>query len=281
MSDKPIVALMYDFDRTLSPKDMQEYAFIPGLGMSADEFWGECTETARKYNMDRILAYMLVMIEESRGKLLLTKDTLTALGKDVKLFPGVKTWFKRVNAYAESKGMQCEHYILSSGIKEIIEGTSIAKEFKEIYAASFCYDEYGVPFWPAMAVNYTSKTQFMYRINKGVFDVTMDKELNEYTPDDCRRVPFRNMIYVGDGLTDVPCMKMAKTRGGRSIAVYQDSSEAAEEMIRHNRVDFFAKTDYSEGSEMEQIVFELIDQMAATDRVVSRHIANLGASSEE
>lgn len=276
MSDKPIVALMYDFDCTLSPKDMQEYAFIPGLGMSADEFWGECTEVARKYNMDRILAYMLVMIEKSRGKLLLTKDTITALGNDVKLFPGVDTWFKRVNDYAMTKGMQCEHYILSSGIKEIIEGTSIAHEFKGIYAASFCYDDSGVPFWPAMAVNYTSKTQFMFRINKGILDVTRDKELNQYTPEDRRRVPFRNMIYVGDGMTDVPCMKLAKTRGGRSIAVYQgDHREVAEELIKRDRVDFIAPTDYSEGSDMEQIVFELIDQMAATDKLVNRHISNL------
>lgn len=272
MPDKPIVALMYDFDRTLSPKDMQEYAFIPGLGMSADEFWNECTVVAEKYHMDRILAYMLCMLEESRGKFLVTRETLQALGKDVKLFPGVDTWFKRVTDYAASKGMQCEHYILSSGIREIIEGTSIAHEFKEIYAAAFCYDDAGVPFWPAMAVNYTSKTQFMFRINKGILDVTHDRELNQYTPEDRRRVPFRNMIYIGDGLTDVPCMKLAKTRGGRSIAVYQDSRAAAEEMIKRDRVDFIAHTDYTEGSEMEQIVFELIDQMAATDKVVSRHI---------
>lgn len=275
MSDKPRVALMYDFDRTLSPKDMQEYAFIPGLGMSADEFWNECTVVAKKHNMDRILAYMLVMLQESKGKMLLTKKTLTELGKDVILFPGVDTWFKRVNDYAASKGMECEHYILSSGIKEIIEGTSIAHEFKEIYAAAFCYDESGTPFWPAMAVNYTSKTQFMFRINKGVLDVTHDRELNQYTPEDVRRIPFRNMIYIGDGLTDVPCMKLAKTRGGRSIAVYQDSSAAAEEMIKRDRVDFIAPCDYTEGGEMEQIVFELIDQMAATDKVVMRHIKSL------
>lgn len=276
MSDKPIIALMYDFDCTLSPKDMQEYAFIPGLGMSSEEFWGECNAVARRHNMDSILAYMLVMLEKARGKLLLTKNTITALGNDVKLFPGVESWFGRVNAYAESRGMRCEHYILSSGIKEIIEGTSIAKEFKEIYAASFCYDSAGVPFWPAMAVNYTSKTQFMFRINKGILDVTCDRELNQYTPEDCRRVPFRNMIYIGDGMTDVPCMKLAKTRGGRAIAVYRENrKEVAQELINHSRVDFIAPTDYSEGSEMEQIVFELIDQMAATDKLVSRHIANM------
>lgn len=275
MSDKSIIAFMYDFDRTLSPKDMQEYAFIPGLGMSADAFWNECSEIAKKYNMDRILAYMLVMIEESRGKLLLSRDTIKALGKQVKLFPGVDTWFKRVNAYAEEKGLQCEHYIISSGIKEIIEGTSIANEFKDIYAASFCYDESGVPFWPATAVNYTSKTQFIFRINKGVLDLTNDRELNEYTPEDKRRVPFRNMIYIGDGLTDVPCMKLTKSRGGHSIAVYQKDRRSAEEMIAHDRIDYIARTDYSEGSDMEKIVFGLIDLLAVQDKMVKMHVEDL------
>lgn len=272
MPDKPIVALMYDFDRTLSPKDMQEYAFIPGLGMEADDFWNECTEVAKKHNMDRILAYMLVMIEKSRGKLLLTKESITALGKDVRVFPGVDTWFTRVNEYARTRGMECEHYIISSGIREIIQGSSIAHEFKEIYAASFCYDESGVPFWPAMALNYTSKTQFIFRINKGILDVTNDRELNEYTPEDRRRVPFRNMIYIGDGMTDVPCMKLAKTRGGHAIAVYQDNRKTAEEMILHDRVDFVAPTDYTEGSILEQTVFELIDELAAKDKTVKRHM---------
>lgn len=275
MSEKPIIAIMYDFDCTLSPKDMQEYGFIPGLGMSADEFWGECNEVAVKYNMDRILAYMLVMLEKSRGKFLLTRESITELGKGVKLFPGVSTWFKRINEYAESKGMQCEHYIISSGLKEIIEGTSIADEFKAIFAAGFCYDKDGIPFWPAMAVNYTSKTQFMYRINKGVLDVTNDKDLNKHAPEEARRVPFRNMVYIGDGLTDVPCMKLAKANGGHSIAVYQKDKQAAEEMLKYDRVDYMAKTDYSKGSEMEQFIFELIDQMAATDKIVKRRVSQL------
>ncbi|MCR5154342.1 MAG: haloacid dehalogenase-like hydrolase [Lachnospiraceae bacterium] len=281
MSEKPIIALMYDFDHTLSPKDMQEYAFIPGLGIEAEDFWAECAQTAKEHQMDAILAYMFVMIEKARGKLLVTKDTLTALGKEVKLFPGVSTWFKRVNEYAESKGLVCEHYILSSGLKEIIEGTSIAKEFKEIYAASFCYDKDGIPVWPAMAVNYTSKTQFMYRINKGVLDVTKDKELNEYMPDDMKRVPFRNMVYIGDGLTDVPCMKLAKANGGYSVAVYQEKKKAANDMLKHGRVDYVALTDYSKGSEMEKVIFELIDSMAATDVIVKRHLKHLSDAESE
>lgn len=271
MSDKPIIALMYDFDHTLSPKDMQEYAFIPELGMDAGTFWGMCEEAARKHNMDSILAYMLVMIEQSRGKLLVTRDKLIALGQDVKLFPGVDTWFSRVNAYAEQKGLTCEHYIISSGVEEIIRGTSIANEFKEIYAASFCYDDWGVPYWPAMAVNYTSKTQFIYRINKGVLDITNNRELNAHMSEEDRRVPFRNMVYIGDGLTDVPCMKLTKENGGHSIAVYQDDCSEAVDMMKHGRVDFAVTTDYTEGSEIEQTVFDIIDQVAANDKVVKRH----------
>lgn len=281
MTDKPILALMYDFDRTLSPRDMQEYGFIPGLGMDADSFWAECRRVERKHGMDGILAYMLVMLEQSRGRQLVTKETLRALGAGVELFPGVGTWFGRVNAYAASRGLSPEHYIISSGIKEIIEGTSIAGAFREIYAASFCYDERGVPIWPAMAVNYTSKTQFLFRINKGVLDVIENRGLNEFMPEDRRRVPFRNMIYIGDGLTDVPCMKLTKVNGGHSIAVYQGDRQAARDMILHGRVDFAAPADYSKGGELERTVFEVIDQVAAAARTAARHMAHYDEAAGE
>ena len=272
---KPIIALMYDFDRTLSPRDMQEYAFIPGLGMEADEFWAECTRTAEKYNMDPILSYMYNMLDKSEGKQLVTKDTLTALGKSVELFDGVETWFSRVNAYASSRGLEPEHYIISSGLREIIEGTPIAGEFKEIYAASFCYNDRGVPFWPAVAVNYTSKTQFLYRINKGVLDTTENRGVNEYMPEDRRRVPFRNMIYFGDGMTDIPSMKLTKANGGHSVAVYSDDRSEADRMLLDGRVDFVLRADYSEGGELETTVFEVIDEIAARSKTISRHIKNL------
>ena len=278
MSNKPILALMYDFDRTLSPRDMQEYGFIPGLGMDAGAFWAECDAVEREHGMDQILAYMLVMLEKSRGRQLVTHDTLRALGTGVELFPGVETWFGRVNAYAKHCGITPEHYIISSGIKEIIEGTPIAGEFREIYAASFCYDKHGVPIWPAMSVNYTSKTQFLFRINKGILDVTENRGLNEFMPEDRRRVPFRNMIYIGDGLTDVPCMKLTKVNGGHSIAVYQNDRREADNMILHGRVDFAAPADYSQGSEMEKTVFEVIDQVGATAKTVERHMAHYDAA---
>ena len=272
MEKRPILAIMYDFDHTLSPRDMQEYGFIPDLGMEADAFWHKCVTAMKQNQMDQILAYMYMMLEEAKGKLIVNRSMLRALGKDVQLFDGVSDWFARVNDYAESKGLVPEHYIISSGLKEIIEGTPIAKEFKEIYAASFCYDEHGVACWPAMAVNYTSKTQFLFRVNKGVLDVTEHRALNEFMPEEKRRVPFSNMIYIGDGLTDVPSMKLTKLNGGHSIAVWQENEGVSNEMLLEGRVDFAVKADYSKGSEMEKTVFAVIDQIAASAKTAQMHV---------
>lgn len=272
MEQKPIVAIMYDFDKTLSPRDMQEYAFIPGVGMNSEDFWKLCNEKMSRHNMDQILAYMLTMKQEAEGKMLLTRDEFKKLGKSVKLFNGVKNWFKRINDYGKKLGIVVEHYIISSGLKEIIEGTIISKEFKEIYAAEFCYNDKNVPIWPAMAVNYTSKTQFLFRINKGVLDVTEHRGLNEFTPENKRRIPFRNMIYIGDGLTDVPCMKLVKVNGGYSIAVYQDKKDEVNNMIVQGRVDYVVLADYSKNSIMESIVFAILDQISATNKTIALHV---------
>ena len=272
MEKRPILAIMYDFDHTLSPRDMQEYGFIPDLGMEADAFWHKCVTAMKQNQMDQILAYMYMMLEEAKGKLIVNRNMLRALGEDVQLFDGVSDWFARVNEYAKNRGLEPEHYIISSGLKEIIEGTPIAKEFKEIYAASFCYDEHGVACWPAMAVNYTSKTQFLFRVNKGVLDVTEHRALNEFMPEEKRRVPFSNMIYIGDGLTDVPSMKLTKLNGGHSIAVWQENEWVSNEMLLEGRVDFVVKADYSQGSEMEKTVFAVIDQIAASAKTAQMHV---------
>ncbi|MDD3924362.1 MAG: HAD family hydrolase, partial [Erysipelotrichaceae bacterium] len=220
MPKRPLVALMYDFDKTLSPRDMQEYSFIPALNMEASDFWDKCAVLTKKHNMDQILSYMFVMLQEAeKSGMYLNKNEFRNLGKAVQLFDGVETWFKRINDYGESIGLQVEHYILSSGLKEIIEATKIAKEFKKIYASEYCYNEYEEPIWPAMAVNYTSKTQFLFRINKGVLEVTENDELNASMAEENKRISFKNMIYIGDGFTDVPCMKLVKSNGGHSIAV--------------------------------------------------------------
>ncbi|MBQ9720548.1 MAG: haloacid dehalogenase-like hydrolase, partial [Oscillospiraceae bacterium] len=220
----PIVALIYDFDKTLSPRDMEEYSFLPGIKVVPDIFWGKCAEFAREHDMDGILTYMYLMKKMASGEMELTKEKLIALGRDVAFFPGVQSWFDRINAIGRACGVTVEHYIISSGLTEIIRGSDIGRHFKAIFAASFCYDGDGRAVWPSTAVNYTSKTQYLFRINKGILDVTNDRDLNAFTPEYMRRVPFSNMIYVGDGLTDVPCMKMTKQKGGYSIAVHAPGS---------------------------------------------------------
>jgi len=275
MKNKTIVAIMYDFDKTLSPKDMQEYAFIPEIGLEPKEFWGKCDNLVKKNNMDQILAYMFLMLDEAKAKKLINRDEFNKLGKTVQLFKGVETWFKRINTYGEKRDLEVEHYIISSGLKEIIEGTKIAREFKGIYAAEYLYNQKNEPVWPAMAVNYTSKTQFLFRINKGEMDISDNKLVNEYTLEDKRRVPFRNMIYIGDGLTDVPCMKLVKVNGGHSIAVHQDNKSVAEHMLEQGRVDFIVPADYSKFSKIESLVFAILDKIAATSKTIEIHLEDI------
>jgi len=275
MNKKPIVAIMYDFDKTLSPKDMQEYGFISELGMKSEDFWEKSRVNMVNHNMDQILAYMLTMLQEAEGRMLLTRNIFNEMGRNVKLFEGLETWFDRINLYGEKLGLEIEHYIISSGLKEIIQGTEIAHNFKEIYAAEYCYNENNIPIWPAMAVNYTSKTQFLFRINKGVLDVTEHKGLNESTPDNKKRIPFCNMIYIGDGLTDVPCMKLVKINGGHSIAVYHDDRCIADSLISQGRVDFVVSADYRENSEMEKTVQTILNQIAALNKVLKLHTKHM------
>ena len=267
-----IAAMIYDFDRTLSPKDMQEYSFLPGIRVEPDRFWGLCADFAQDHQMDGVLTYMYLMKKMAQGELDLSREKLRELGRDVAFFPGVETWFDRINAIGEQNGVTVEHYIISSGLTEIIQGSAIGGKFKAVFAASFCYDAAGQPVWPSTAVNYTNKTQYLFRINKGILDVTNDRDLNAYTPEYMRRIPFTNMIYVGDGLTDVPCMKMTKQKGGYSIVVHApDVNEMADDMLLQGRVDFSVPADYSEGSEIEQIVTMLMRRILATHELSLRH----------
>ena len=269
MEKQPIVAFLYDFDKTLCTTDMQNYAFIPSLGMTPAEFWPVANSFGSANRMDGILAYMYTMISESEKRNMpLTREKLVNMGRDIVLYPGVEDWFRRINAFGEEQGVRVEHYVISSGLREIIEGSSISDVFKEIYASGFYHDETGRPGWPKLAVNFTPKTQFVYRINKGVLDVSDDKTLNDSMPDDSKRVPFHNMIYVGDGLSDVPCMKMMRAYGGQAIAVYQETNRmAVEDLMAKGRVDFIFKADYSEGTPLDLTVKNIIRKMAIVDRL--------------
>ena len=276
-TQRPIVAFLYDFDKTLCTTDMQDYAFIPSLGMTPKEFWAEANGFGRGNRIDGILAYMYTMIREAEKRNRpFTREDLVEKGRSIVLFPGVEDWFRRINAFGEAQGVQVEHYIISSGLREIIEGSSISGEFKEIYASEFYYDETGRPVWPKLAVNFTAKTQFVYRINKGVLDVSDDKTLNDSMPDDSKRVPFTNMVYMGDGLSDVLCMKMMRAYGGQAIAVYQESNRmGVEDLLAKGRVDFIFPADYSEDTALDLTVKNIIRKMSIVDRLWEENVQQL------
>lgn len=268
MDSKPIIAIMYDFDKTLCTRDMQEYTFIPSVGMEPNEFWALANKTAVGETMDNILAYMYCMISTAAQKgRAIDRQSLVDCGKDVEYHPGVEGWFERINRYGEEAGVVVEHYVLSSGLKEIIDGTSIAKYFTKIFASEFLYRD-GKAVWAKMAVNYTNKTQFVYRINKGVLDIYNNEDLNKSTPDDVRRVAFPNMIYIGDGLTDVPCMKLVKQSNGHSIALYHnDDKRVAQPLIDHDRVNWVFEADYREGSPLDTAMHDLLNELALSNKL--------------
>jgi len=258
-----IIAIMYDFDKTLCTRDMQEYTFFPNLGIEASDFWNEANKLRENNKMDQVLSYMYLMfkktIDNNRS---LKRDYLNKMGKNIELFPGVVDWFSRINEYGRSLGVEIEHYIISSGLKEIIEGSEIGQNFKCIFASEFFYNEDGNAMWPKLAVNYTNKTQFLMRINKGILDISDDNRLNDKMIEDERRISTSNMIYLGDGFTDVPCMKLTKENGGVSIAVYTDKNcDTAKKLLNDGRINYMVPADYREGTEIDEIVKKTIKAM--------------------
>ena len=274
-----VLAMCYDFDKTLSPTDMQAQGYIQSVGYDVAEFWKKTNVLANGNEMDSNLAYMYVMMDEARGKLVFNRKSLEDYGSRVQLFPGVSEWFERINAYGREKGITVEHYIISSGLKEMIDGTEIAKKgaFKKIYASSFYYDERGVAVWPAQVINYTNKTQFLFRIEKGVLDVN-DDGVNEFFAPENLRVPFRNMVYIGDSDTDIPCMKLVNVNGGHSIGVYNPETmnkERVHKMLRDNRIRYFAPADYRDGTELDSLVKAIIDKTAAYEKLETKHVVDV------
>lgn len=263
------VAFMYDFDKTLCDKDMQEYSFIPKMNISASEFWTKTSELYSHNEIEKILAYMYQMMKEAKlNNIKLTREYLNECGKNISFFSGVKDWFIRINNYAASLGLEAEHYIISSGLKEIIDGSEIAKYFKEIYSCEFHYDGDGVADFPAFVVNYTMKTQFLFRISKGVFDINDDVSLNNIVSEDDRRVKLKNMIYFGDGLTDIPCMRLVRQSGGYSICVYHDDKlDIAKKLLKDKRCNFITSADYSENSMCDTLVRKILTKISFEDQL--------------
>lgn len=266
------MAICYDFDGTLAPGNMQEYGFFEKLGVVAQDFWRQSNESGKTQKADMILSYMKLMKEEAeKHHLPFGKEDLRSYATKVKLYPGVIDWFKRMNLYALEKGVALEHYIISSGLKEMVEGTVIAPYFKEVFASSFMYDEKGNAVWPGLVVNYTNKTQFLYRVNKGCLDVSDDDTLNRHMDDDEKPIPFTNMIYIGDGQTDIPSMKTVKREGGHTIAVFASDNEwqrnNVKQMLGIERADIIAPADYRENQPIDLFVKGVIDKIIADARL--------------
>lgn len=264
---KPTVALIYDFDGTLSPCNMQEYDFLKAIGIkNKDDFWEEVNSMVKQHDASNVLCYMKLMIDKARiaGRSI-RREAFVEYGKSVELYKGVEDWFDLIERLAKKYDVVVEHYINSSGLKEMIEGTKIANKFKHIYACSFLYDIDGIAQWPAVAVDFTAKTQFLAMINKGITKISENYLVNEYMAEQDRPVPFKHMIYFGDGETDVPCMRMVKQAGGNSIAIYRPrdkkKKELAKKLMNENRVNFACLADYSETGEIYKIVKAIISQI--------------------
>ena len=278
MRHKPIIALIYDFDGTLSPGNMQEFGFIQAIGSTPEEFWSKSNDIAKGQDASNILAYMKLMYDEARKNgIRLTREDFRRYGSDIVLFDGVREWFRNVNEYGRRHGVIIEHYINSSGLKEIIEGSSIAKEFKHIFAGSFIYDEAGEAEWPGIAVDFTAKTQFLFKIQKGIFSSRDAKRVNESMAEDAKRIPFTNMIYFGDGETDIPSMKVVNMFGGNAIAVFNPTDPRkrglARKLLRQGRVNFITPAVYSKESRTFRVVCAIIDKIKADNelKLLSRY----------
>ncbi|MCL2599262.1 MAG: haloacid dehalogenase-like hydrolase [Firmicutes bacterium] len=266
--DLPIVAICYDFDRTLSPREMQEYTIIPQFNISAPDFWKESNTFATQNGMDKMLASLYtVLAHASKNGVKISEADFTTLGSKVELFAGVETWFEHINKVGEQVGVHIEHYIISAGIKEIIDGSKISKHFEQIYASSFYYDTYGKPIWAKQVINAASKTQYLFRVNKGCLDIRDEHSVHDYMQEDKRRIPFGNIIYIGDSETDIPTMKILTNQGGYSIGVYSDQNglNTVSKLLLHKRVTHFAKADYRKGQELDTIITNIIKNIRAKE----------------
>lgn len=267
---RPKIAICYDFDKTLSPDDMQTFTLIPSFGMKSEEFWKESDQIARENLMDKNLAWMFKLIQHSKARdLSIRKEYFREVGAEVALYQGVDTWFDRMNAYAESKGVELEHYIISSGLKEIIEGSSIAHYFKRIYASSYLYSPEGDAIWPAQAINYTNKTQYIFRIAKGFME-EYDERVNDSMKEKTMYIPYENFVYIGDSATDIPCMRLVKSKGGYSIGVFdpvKNSRSKVYQLYSDGRINLYAPADYSEGSEITRLMGKIIDQISTREAI--------------
>lgn len=270
-AEAPKVAIIYDFDRTLSCSEMQD-GFIRYLELEPASFWKEVEDYAKTNCMDHILAYLhlLVIKSKEKGKPI-NREVLNGFGKDIKFYDGVEDWFDLIDGVGEQYGVSVEHYIVSAGQKEIMEGTPIYGKFKGVYACEYYYD-CDEPVWLKNVINSTTKTQYIFRINKGALDIWSDRELNEFRDHRERKIQVENIIYIGDGESDIPCMKIVKEYGGHSIAVYDGEvkGEKTHKLVYDERVNYACKADYREGSELFDTVSKIIGQISFSDPLLKQ-----------
>jgi hypothetical protein len=254
-------AIVYDFDGTLARGNLQECSFIPKMNLSREDFWGEVKRRTKDEDADEILVYMHLMLEKAHeaGEVV-SKQMLKDHGRSARLFSGLEggAWFSRINQFAAKLGLELQHYIVSSGIEEMIRGCPVQGEFRKIYASKYIYDG-DVASWPGVAINYTTKTQYLFRINKGVENHWNNADINKFMSNASRPIPFERMIFLGDGDTDIPTMKMLTYQGGHSIAVYDEACgshdlDKIHRLIADGRVDFVAPANYEEHSQLEIII---------------------------
>ena len=263
------IAVVYDFDGTLSPQPMQEYTVLPKIGIDSKTFWDRVNKEAHETGSDSMLVYMRLMLREAnKREVSIKREDFAKLARSIEYFPGVETWFSRVNAYVKRRGggfVNVQHYIISAGQKEILDGVSIRRHFKQIYASEYHFDHNGVADFPKVLINDTTKTQFLFRVNKGR-EVLNDSN-NDHMPENERPIPFANIIYIGDGMSDVPSMALTKKNGGHTIAVHDPKKKSGREqcirLMEAKRIDLIAPADYRKGSKLAIQVELLLDAVIA------------------
>lgn len=262
------MAIAYDFDGTLADGNMQEHQFLPDIGMKPVAFWAEVKRLTKEHQADEVLVYMNLMLRKAAAaNVPVRRDDFKARGNAIQLFDGVEDWFDRITGYGKAQGVRVEHYLVSSGNAEIFAGTPIASKFAQVYASKFMFDQNGVAAWPALAVNYTTKTQYLFRINKGAFDLSDNSKVNQFVDKRDRPVPFENMVFIGDGSTDIPCFRLVKEQGGLSVAVFKPHTKGArgkaDKYNKDGRVHCVAPAIYTDGSELDRIIKANIAAVAA------------------
>tara|TARA_B100000214_G_scaffold318632_1_gene253005 strand:+ start:111 stop:944 length:834 start_codon:yes stop_codon:yes gene_type:complete len=262
------IAIIYDFDGTLTPKTMQEYTLLPRLGIKSKNFWEDILLETKKTGAETMMVYMRHLLDcATEKKLSISKSEFLKMSKDIEYYDGVTSWFNKINKYVENKSnskIKIHHYIISAGHLEILEGISIKKHIKKIFASEYYYNKRDIAVFPKIVVTDTTKTQYLFRINKGKENLA--DSINEHMEETKRPIPFDNMIYIGDGLTDVPSMALIKKEGGHSIAVYQNNKnqiKISESLLKANRVDFIAPADFGEKSILYENMQYLLDYVIA------------------